>query len=91
MSLKRIPISSLIGFTIVSVGLLIGYFLDLRPLSYYEDMVLFAFLIKQWYVISCVVCLGFLFCGFLGEVVLLLLGKVDGDGLYWWDVRKEKS
>lgn len=83
MSLKRILISSLIGFTIISLGLLIGYFLDLRLLSAYEDIALFAFLIKQWYMIPCVVCLGFLFCGFLGEVVLLLLGKVDGDGIYW--------
>ena len=83
MSLKCILVSSLIGFTIVSIGLLIGYFLDPRPLSYYEDVTLFAFLIKQWHVIPCVVCLGFLFCGFLGEVVLLLLGKVDGAGIYW--------
>lgn len=83
MSLKRILVSSLIGFAIVSLGLVIGYFLDPKPLSDYEDVTLFAFLIKQWYMISCVVCLGFLFCGFLGEVVLLFLGKVDGDGLYW--------
>lgn len=46
MSLKRILVSSLIGFTIVSIGLLIGYFLDPRPLSAYENMALFAFLIK---------------------------------------------
>ena len=83
MSLKRILVSSLIGFTIVSLGLLIGYVFDPRPLSAYEDMALFAFLIKQWYMIPCVVCLGFLFCGLIGEVVLLLLGKVDGDGIYW--------
>lgn len=83
MSLKCIFVSSLIGFTIVSIGLLVGYFLDPGPLSDYEDMALFAFLIKQWYAIPCVVCLGFLFCGFLGEVVLLFLGKVDGDGIYW--------
>jgi hypothetical protein len=82
MSLKRILVSSLIGFTIVSLGLLIGYFLDPRPLSAYEDMALFAFLIKQWYLIPCVVCLGFLFCGLIGEVVLLLFGKIDGDGIY---------
>lgn len=82
MSLKRILVSSLIGFAIISLGLVIGYFLDPRPLSAYEDIALFAFLIKQWYMISCVVCLGFLFCGFLGEVVLLLLGKVDGEGIY---------
>lgn len=48
MSLKRILVSSLIGFTIVSIGLLVGYFLDPGPLSDYEDMALFAFLIKQW-------------------------------------------
>ena len=83
MSLRRIFVSGLIGFTIISLGLLIGYFLDPRPLSYYEDVTLFAFLIKQWYMISCVVCLGFLFCGFIGEIILLLLGKVDGGGLYW--------
>ena len=83
MSLKRVLVSSLIGFAIISLGLVIGYFLDPRPLSAYEDMALFAFLIKQWYMIPCVACLGFLFCGFLGEVVLLLLGKVDGDGIYW--------
>ena len=83
MSLRRILVSSLIGFTIISLGFLIGCFLDPRPLSYYGDVTLFTFLIKQWYMISCVVCLGFLFCGFLGEVVLLLLGKVDGGGLYW--------
>ena len=82
MSLKRILVSSLIGFTIVSLGLLIVYVFDPRPLSAYEDMALFAFLIKQWYMIPCVVCLGFLFCGLIGEVVLLLLGKVDGDGIY---------
>lgn len=76
-------IGSLIGFTVVSPGLLIGYFLDPRPLSDYEDMALFAFLIKQWYVIPCVVCLGFLFCGLIGEIILLLLGKVDGDEIYW--------
>ena len=50
MSLKRILISSLIGFTIISLGLLIGYFLDFRLLSAYEDIALFAFLIKQWYI-----------------------------------------
>ena len=83
MSLKRVLVSSLIGFTIISLGLLVGYFLDPRPLSYYEDMALFAFLIKQRYMIPCVVCLGFLFCGLIGEIVLLLLGKVDGDGIYW--------
>lgn len=83
MSLKRILVSSLIGFAIIGLGLVIGYFLDPRPLSSYEDMALFAFLIKQWYVIPCVVCLGFLFCGLIGEIVLLLLGKVDGDGIYW--------
>lgn len=83
MSLKRILVSSLIGFTIISIGFLIGYFLDPRLLLDYEDIALFAFLVKQWYMIPCVVCLGFLFCGFLGEVVLLLLGKVDGDGIYW--------
>lgn len=83
MSLRHILVSSLIGFTIIRLGLLIGYFLDPRPLSYYGDVTLFAFLIKQWYMISCVVCLGFLFCGFMGEIILLLLGKVDGDGLYW--------
>lgn len=83
MSLKRILVSSLIGFTIVSIGLLIVYFLDPMPLLDYENIALFAFLIKQWYVIPCVVCLGFLFCGFIGEVILLLLGKVDGDGIYW--------
>lgn len=83
MSLKRILVSSLIGFTIVSIGLLVGYFLDPGPLSDYEDMALFAFLIKQWYMISCVVCLGFLFCGLIGEVGLLLLGKVDRNGIYW--------
>lgn len=48
MSLKRILVSSLIGFAIISLGLVIGYFLDPRPLSYYEDVTLFAFLIKQW-------------------------------------------
>lgn len=42
MSLKRILVSSLIGFAII-----------------------------------------FLFCGLIGEIVLLLLGKVDGDGIYW--------
>lgn len=83
MSLKRILVSSLIGFTIIGIGLLIGYFLDPRPLSAYEDMALFTFLIKQWYMVPCVVCLGFLFCGLIGEVVLLLFGKVDGDGIYW--------
>lgn len=83
MSLKRILVSSLIGFAIISLGLVIGYFLDPRLLSDYEDMALFAFLIKQWYMISCVVCLGFLFCGLIGEIVLLLFGKVDGDGIHW--------
>lgn len=83
MSLRCILVSSLIGFTIISLGLLIGYFLDPRPLSAYEDMALFAFLIKQWYIIPCAVCFGFLFCGLIGEIILLLLGKVDGDGLYW--------
>lgn len=83
MSLKRILVSGLIGFAIISLGLVIGYFLDPRPLSDYGDVALFAFLIKQWYMISCVVCLGFLFCGFIEEIILLLLGKVDGDGLYW--------
>lgn len=83
MSLKRILVSSLIGFAIISLGLVIGYFLDPRPLSDYEDMVLFVFLIKQWYMIPCVVCLSFLFCGLIGEVVLLLFGKVDGDGIHW--------
>lgn len=72
MSLKRILVSSLIGFAIISLGLVIGYFLDLRPLSSYEDMALFAFLIKQWYMIPCVVCFGFLFCGFIGDVILML-------------------
>ena len=83
MSLKRILVSSLIGFTVVSLGLLIGYFLDSRPLSAYEDMALFAFLIKQWYMIPCVVCLGFLLCGLIGEVGVLRLGKVDRNGIYW--------
>lgn len=83
MSLKRILVSSLIGFAIISFGLLIGYFFDPGPLSSYEDMALFAFLLKQWYMISCVVCLGFLFCGFIGDVILMLLGKADGDGIYW--------
>ena len=83
MSLKRVLVSTLIGFIIVSLGLLIGYVLDPRPLSDYEDIVLFAFLIKQWYMIPCVVCLGFLFCGFLGEILLLLLGKADGEDIYW--------
>lgn len=63
MSLKRVLVSSLIGFTIVSLGLLIGYFLDPRPLSAYEDMAFFAFLIKQWYMLPCVVCFSFLLCG----------------------------
>lgn len=80
MSLKRILVSSLIGFTIISLGLLIGYFLDPRPLSDYEDMALFAFLIKQWYMIPCVACLGFLFCGLIGEAVLLFLAKLMGMG-----------
>lgn len=83
MSLKRILVSSLIGFAIISLGFVIGYFLDPRPLSAYEDMALFAFLIKQWYMVPCLVCLGFLFCGFFGEVILMLLGKADGDGIYW--------
>lgn len=83
MSLKRILVSSLIGFAIISLGLVIGYFLDPRPLSAYEDMALFAFLIKQWYMIPFAVGFGFLFCGLIGEVVLLLFGKVDGDGIYW--------
>lgn len=83
MNLKRVLVSTLIGFVIVSLGLLIGYVLDPRPLSFYEDMAFFAFLIKQWYMIPCVVCLGFLFCGLIGEIILLLLGKVDGDGIYW--------
>lgn len=83
MSLKRILVSSLIGLAIISLGLVIGYFLDPRPLSSYEDMALFAFLIKQWYMIPCVVCFGFLFCGFIGDVILMLLGKADGNGIYW--------
>lgn len=83
MSLKRVLVSSLIGFTIVSLGLLIGYVLDPRPLSAYENVAFFAFLIKQWYMIPCLVCLGFLFCGLIGEIVLMLLGKVDGDRIYW--------
>lgn len=83
MSLKRVLVSTFIGFTIVSLGLLIGYMLDSRPLSTYEDMALFAFLIKQWYMIPCIVCFGFLLCGFIGEIVLMLLGKADGDGVYW--------
>lgn len=83
MSLKRVLVSSLIGFVIISLGLLIGYFFDPRPLSYYEDITLFAFLIKQWYFIPFAVGFSFLFCGLIGEIVLLLLGKVNGDGLYW--------
>lgn len=83
MSLKRVLVSTLIGFVIVSLGLLIGYVLDPKPLFDYEDIALFAFLIKQWYMIPCVVCFGFLLCGFIGEVILMLLGKVDGDGIYW--------
>lgn len=83
MSLKRVLVSTLIGFVIVSIGLLIGYVLDPKPLFDYEDIALFAFLIKQWYMIPCVVCFGFLLCGFIGEVILMLLGKVDGDGIYW--------
>lgn len=74
MSLRRILVSSLIGFTIISLGLLIGYFLDPRSLSYYEDVTLFAFLIKQWYMLSCVVCLGFLFCGLIGFFLEKLMG-----------------
>ena len=42
MSLKRILVSSLIGFTIISLGLVIGYFLDPRPLSDYEDIALYS-------------------------------------------------
>lgn len=83
MSLKRILVSSLIGFTIIGIGLLIGYFLDPRPLLDYEDIALIAFLIKQWYFIPFAVGFGFLFCGFIGEIFLLLFGKVDGDGVYW--------
>ena len=83
MSLKRILVSGLIGFTIISLGLLVGYFLDPRSLSSYEDMALFAFLIKKWYMTPCVVCFGFLFCGFIGDVILMFLGKADGDGIYW--------
>ena len=83
MSLKRVLVSSLIGFVIISLGLLIGYVLDPRPLSDYEDIALFAFLIKQWYMIPCVVCFGFSLCGLIGEIVLMLLGKVEGDGIYW--------
>lgn len=83
MSLKRVFVSTLIGFVIVSLGFLIGYMLDPRPLSVYEDMALFAFLIKQWYMVPCIVCFGFLLCGFIGEVILMLFGKVDGDGIYW--------
>lgn len=33
MSLKRVLISSLLGFTVVSLGLVIGYFLDPRPIG----------------------------------------------------------
>ena len=91
MSLKRMLGSSLIGFAIISLGLVIGYFRDPRPLSDYEDMALFVFLIKQWYMIPCVACLVFLFCDFLGEVVLLLLGKVDGDGIYIAAERRRPS
>ena len=80
MSLKRVLVSTLISFTVVSLGLLIGYVLDPRPLSSYEDIALFAFLVKQWYMIP---CFGFLLCGFIGEIVLMFLGKVDGDGMYW--------
>ena len=40
MSIKRILVSSLIGFAIIGLGLVIGYFLDPRPLSSYEDMAL---------------------------------------------------
>lgn len=83
MSLKRVLVSTLIGFVIVSLGLLIGYVLDPRPLSDYDDIAMFAFLIKQWYGIPCIVCLGFLFCGFIGEIILFLLDKADGDGMYW--------
>lgn len=83
MSLKRVLVSSLIGFAVISLGLVIGYFLDPRPLSDYEDIALFAFLIKQWYFIPFAVGFGFLFCGLIGEVVLLLFGKVDRDGVYW--------
>lgn len=43
MSIKCILVSSLIGFAIIGLGLVIGYFLDPRPLSSYEDMALFAF------------------------------------------------
>lgn len=74
MSLRCILVSSLIGFTIISLGLLIGYFLDPRPLSVYEDMALFAFLIKQWYIIPCAVCFGFLFCGLIGFFLEKLMG-----------------
>ena len=75
MSLRCILVSSLIGFTIISLGLLIGYFLDPRPLSVYEDMALFAFLIKQWYIIPCAVCFGFLFCKL--QPMGLALDKVE--------------
>lgn len=77
MSLKRILVSSLIGFAIISLGLVIGYFLDPRPLSDYGDIALFAFLIKQWYIIPCAVCFGFLFCGLIG----FFLAKLTEMGL----------
>lgn len=80
--MTRMTVATFIGFMILGLSFGIGYMLDPTPLADYQDMALVVFLSNRWYFILVAICFVFLLCGLIGEVVLLLFGKVDGDGIY---------
>lgn len=76
--IKRVAVATLIGFVILGLGFGIGYMLDPIPLVNY-----FGTMTTHWYVLPGFACLSLLFSWFMGDVVLVLFGKADGDGMYW--------
>lgn len=76
--IKRVAVATFIGFVILGLGFGIGYALDSTPLADY-----FGTMTPHWYVAPGFACLSLLFSWFIGDVILVLFGKADGDGMYW--------
>lgn len=74
--MTRVAVATLIGIVILGLSFGIGYVLDPTPVVNYFGTL-------TWYTISGFICLSLLFSWFMGDVILVLFGKADGDGIYW--------
>lgn len=76
--IARVVVATFIGFTILGLGFGIGYVLDPTPVVNY-----FGTIILHWYTIPGFTCLSLLFAWFVGDVILVIFGKADGNSIYW--------